>query len=151
MAKASKASRVSSTSVAQTRGLGAELASGARPGDVYALVGELGSGKTEFVRGFVAHLAPSARVRSPSFTILNVYQTDAFPVYHFDFYRLSDASELTEVGLGEYLASDGVCLVEWADMFMGELPEVTTVLRFEDRGGTERAIAIQSQRNGSSR
>jgi tRNA threonylcarbamoyladenosine biosynthesis protein TsaE len=134
---------VVSTSVARTRDLGSDVAAGARGGDVYALVGELGSGKTEFVRGFVRHLDPSVRVRSPSFTILNVYQTAPFPVYHFDFFRLKDRSELTEVGVDEYLGSAGVCLIEWADMFLEELPgEATTVVRFEDRGGTRRAISI---------
>jgi tRNA threonylcarbamoyladenosine biosynthesis protein TsaE len=91
---------------------------------VYALVGPLGAGKTEFVRGFVGQLSPDVLVHSPSFTLLNIYQTPAFPVFHFDFYRLGAAAELTEVGLAEYLGGEGVCLVEWADMFADELPPV---------------------------
>jgi len=134
--------QVVSRSVEATRALGSEQAQRARPGSVYALVGQLGAGKTEFVRGFVAQLAPAAAVRSPSFTLLNVYEEGAFPIYHFDFYRLNDATELGEVGLAEYLAGDGVCLVEWADRFEGELPDPLTRIAFEVLGDGSRRIVV---------
>jgi tRNA threonylcarbamoyladenosine biosynthesis protein TsaE len=113
---------VTSTSAVETRSFAASVAARARPGEVYALVGPLGAGKTEFVRGFVRRLSSDVPVRSPSFTLLNIYRTPEFPVYHFDFYRLNAAAELTEVGLAEYLGGEGVCLIEWADMFAEELP-----------------------------
>ncbi len=132
---------VETRSVEATRAEGARVAAVAVPGDIYALVGELGAGKTEFVRGFVAALAPEASVRSPSFTIVNVYETPRFPVYHFDFYRLSDPSELHEIGFAEYLAGGGVCLIEWADLVAGELPEEgVRVVRFTDPGEGIRVI-----------
>ncbi|MBD3243930.1 MAG: tRNA (adenosine(37)-N6)-threonylcarbamoyltransferase complex ATPase subunit type 1 TsaE [Chitinivibrionales bacterium] len=127
----------------ETRALGARIAGEAQPGDIYALIGALGTGKTEFVRGFVAALDPRAPVRSPSFTLLNIYETPRFPIYHFDFYRLTDPGELTEIGLNEYLAGEGVCLIEWADMFLDELPvESLHTIRFEDAGESRRRIAI---------
>src|SRR5271169_5224280 len=106
-----------SSSLQETRDFGASTARNALGGEVYGLVGELGTGKTEFVRGFVAKLNPDAVVRSPSFTLVNIYETSCFPVYHFDFYRLKSAAELPEIGFQEYIRSDGVCLIEWADMF----------------------------------
>jgi tRNA threonylcarbamoyladenosine biosynthesis protein TsaE len=121
------------------------MAAKARAGEVYALIGPLGAGKTEFVRGFVAALAPGAPVRSPSFTLLNVYDTPRFPIYHFDFYRISQPSELTELGLDEYLTGEGVCLIEWADMFMDELGRDTVcVVRFEDLGEKGRRVTVES-------
>ena len=143
--KASRTHSVLSRSVAETRAEAARLARAAQPGDVYALVGPLGAGKTEFVRGFVDALAPEAPVRSPSFTLLNVYETPGFPVYHFDFYRVRAASELTEVGLAEYLDGAGVCLVEWADLFPAELPrQATLTVRFEDLGQGVRRITTEA-------
>lgn len=134
---------VTTTTTDETRALGAQLAAEAAPGQVYALIGALGTGKTELVRGFVLHLEPQAPVRSPTFTLVNVYDTPSFPVYHFDFYRLSDASEFTEIGLAEYLSGDGVCLVEWADMFLEELPqESLRVIRLTDVGNGRREIDI---------
>ncbi|MBN1129055.1 MAG: tRNA (adenosine(37)-N6)-threonylcarbamoyltransferase complex ATPase subunit type 1 TsaE [Chitinispirillaceae bacterium] len=129
-----------SVSAAETRALGARAAASARPGDVFALEGDLGAGKTEFVRGFVAALSKEAAVRSPSFSILNIYETPAFPVCHFDFYRLADASELVETGFPDYAGSEAVCLVEWGTLFPGVLPPNTRIIRFRDRGNQTREI-----------
>lgn len=135
--------KIVTKSTEETRAVGARIAQSARPGDIYALIGELGTGKTELVRGFVAALEPDAPVRSPSFTLLNIYETPRFAVYHFDFYRLNEPGELTEIGLNEYLSADGVCLIEWADMFIDELPpESLHTIRFEDAGGDRRRIEI---------
>lgn len=127
-------------SVEETRSLGARLAKKAQPGDVFALEGDLGTGKTEFVRGFTAQLGCDVPVRSPSFSILNVYHTDRFPVYHFDFYRLSDASELGEIGFDEYISGNGVCLIEWGTMFPEVLPANAEIIRFTDDGDGIRCI-----------
>ncbi|KMQ51564.1 TsaE protein, required for threonylcarbamoyladenosine t(6)A37 formation in tRNA [Chitinispirillum alkaliphilum] len=119
-----------SKSAEETRKLGAALARKAAPGNVFALVGDLGCGKTEFVRGFVHELFPEAVVRSPTFSIVNSYGPSSFPLYHFDFYRLCDFSELDQIGFEEYVASEGVCLIEWADMFSDCLPPGTIIIEF---------------------
>jgi tRNA threonylcarbamoyladenosine biosynthesis protein TsaE len=129
-------------SVEATRALGARTAAGACAGDCYALEGELGAGKTEFVRGFVAALNPAAAVKSPSFSICNIYETEKFPVYHFDFYRLSDAAELGETGFDEYASGNGVCLVEWGTKFPQVLPSHSKIIRFRDAGGGVREIDL---------
>jgi tRNA threonylcarbamoyladenosine biosynthesis protein TsaE len=135
---------VHSASVEATRTAGAECARTVQAGAVLALCGALGTGKTEFVRGFVAALNPQAMVRSPSFTLVNVNETPRFPVYHFDFYRLGKAGELGEIGFYDYADGTGVCLVEWADMFLCELPgESTKVVRFSDTGENSREIEFQ--------
>ncbi len=131
---------IESKSVEDTRRFGAELATRVKAGDVYALEGDLGSGKTEFVRGFVAALGGQVSVRSPSFSILNIYQSAQMSVYHFDFYRMSDSEELHEIGFYEYIAGDGVCLIEWGTSFPSVLPLHTKILRFRDKGGTIRDI-----------
>jgi tRNA threonylcarbamoyladenosine biosynthesis protein TsaE len=128
-------------SAEETRALGAQLALGAQPGDIYALEGDLGSGKTEFARGFVGHFDNSIIVRSPSFSIVNTYQTKPFPVYHFDFYRLGHVSELFEIGFEEYISGNGVCLIEWATMFPSALPQKSKLIHFRETGVSDREIA----------
>jgi tRNA threonylcarbamoyladenosine biosynthesis protein TsaE len=129
-------------SVEATRRAGARLAAGARSGDCYALEGELGAGKTEFVRGFVASLDSHAVVRSPSFSILNIYKTERFPVFHFDFYRLRDPAELREIGFDEYASGEGVCLIEWGTLFPNALPSDTKLIKFNDIGDGMREIDL---------
>lgn len=135
---------LTSTSVAQTRAIGAQLALQAKKGNVYALDGDLGCGKTELVRGFIAYFDQSIIVRSPSFSIVNTYRVGVFDVYHFDFYRLGDVSELFEIGFEEYLANDGICIIEWASMFPGVLPDHTTMIRLFDRGPSLREIQVDT-------
>ncbi len=91
-------------------------------GDVVALRGDLGSGKTHFAKGVCRGLGIREHVTSPTFTIVNEYIGGKFPVYHFDFYRLRSLSELKEIGYEEYINDEGVCLLEWADMIEEELP-----------------------------
>jgi tRNA threonylcarbamoyladenosine biosynthesis protein TsaE len=134
--------KTTTVSAGATRALGARMAAAARPGDVIVLEGELGAGKTEFVRGFVAALNPSAPVRSPSFSICNIYETKEFPVYHFDFYRLTDASEFGEIGFDDYMAGEGVCLIEWGTLFPEVLPKEVKVIRFMDAGNGVREIDV---------
>ena len=134
---------IMSSSVDETRQCGAGIARSSGPGDVFALCGDLGCGKSEFVRGFVAALAPRMIVRSPSFTLVNIYETPLFPIYHFDFYRLNNPTELLEIGFHEYVRGSGVCLVEWADMFPAELPEATRFIRFADKGVSSRSIEFE--------
>ena len=132
-----------SNSIDETRAIGAEVARLSQAGDVFALTGEIGCGKTEFVRGFVACLCGEAAVRSPTFSIVNVHQSPRFTVYHFDFYRLRKKEELVEIGYYEYVASEGVVLIEWADMFLEALPPNVRFIRFSDNGATSRMIEIE--------
>jgi tRNA threonylcarbamoyladenosine biosynthesis protein TsaE len=103
----------------ETIGLGESFAAGLRPGDVVALFGALGTGKTRFIKGICRGLGVAGHVTSPTFTIVNEYRGAAGSVYHFDFYRLKDRSEL---GFEEYLSSGAVCLVEWAEQVESFLP-----------------------------
>ncbi|MDE3058609.1 MAG: tRNA (adenosine(37)-N6)-threonylcarbamoyltransferase complex ATPase subunit type 1 TsaE [Bacteroidota bacterium] len=91
-------------------------------GDVVALRGDLGSGKTQFAKGVCRGLGIREHVTSPTFTIVNEYNGGKFPVYHFDFYRLRSLNELNEIGYDEYINDEGVCLLEWADMIEEKLP-----------------------------
>jgi len=102
-----------SVSVAGTERLGAALAPALRAGDVVALSGPLGAGKTRFVAGLVRVRAPGAHVRSPSFTLVNEYAGTP-PVYHIDLYRLSGVTDIEGLGLEEY-AELGVLVVEWGE------------------------------------
>ncbi|MBD3316339.1 MAG: tRNA (adenosine(37)-N6)-threonylcarbamoyltransferase complex ATPase subunit type 1 TsaE [Chitinivibrionales bacterium] len=133
---------VESNNVAGTRQIAARVARIAERGDVYGLVGGLGAGKTEFVRGFVEALAPGTIVRSPTFALVYTYLTPRFPIHHFDFYRLEDPAELIEIGFDEYLAGEGVCLIEWADMFPEVLPANTRLIRFVEKGLDNRVIDL---------
>jgi tRNA threonylcarbamoyladenosine biosynthesis protein TsaE len=131
-----------SHSVQETRKIGAEVAKTAKPGDVFALEGALGCGKTEFARGFVEALAGPSTVRSPTFSIINIHETPEFPVYHFDFYRLKKSEELVEIGYYDCIRGDGVSLIEWADMFPLALPVGVRHIRFVDHGDNNREILM---------
>ena len=94
---------VITNSAAETRELGTRLAEKLKTGDVILLEGELGAGKSELARGVARGLGVTETVTSPSFTILNVYESGRIPLYHFDWYRLESAEELYELGMDEYL------------------------------------------------
>jgi tRNA threonylcarbamoyladenosine biosynthesis protein TsaE len=94
-------------------------------GDVIALVGELGAGKTHFVKGLAAGAGYSGEVTSPTFTLIHEYLGGRMPVYHFDFYRLEHEDEAVRLDLESYLDGDGICVIEWPDKFPALLPERT--------------------------
>jgi tRNA threonylcarbamoyladenosine biosynthesis protein TsaE len=129
-----------SDSPERTAAAGAECARAAKAGDVFALIGDLGAGKTQFVKGFVAAVGSEAEVTSPTFTLIHEYSGGRLPVYHFDFYRLDTPAEVARLGLDEYLFGDGVCIIEWADRFAAMLPPETRWLRMEVQSDTERVI-----------
>jgi tRNA threonylcarbamoyladenosine biosynthesis protein TsaE len=114
------------------------------PGDVLALIGELGTGKTCFVEGACRALGYGGRVRSPSYTMLNIYRA-RFVVYHFDLYRWDP--QAGEVELGEWeelIAGDGVSFIEWADRLGGWLPAGALTLRLAHAGGTDRRLELSA-------
>jgi tRNA threonylcarbamoyladenosine biosynthesis protein TsaE len=129
-----------SNSAKQTRAAGAQCADAAMGGDIFALAGDLGAGKTQFAKGFVTQIASDAEVTSPTFTLIHEYDGGRVPVYHFDFYRLESPEAARRLGLEEYLYGNGVCLIEWADRFPELLPENTRWLTFRTTGENSRTI-----------
>ena len=111
--------------------LGEALGRSARPGQVYALLGDLGVGKTVFSQGMAAGLGVGGPVSSPTFTILQVYEHGRLPLYQFDAYRISDVEEMEEIGYEDCFYGEGVCLVEWADLIAEILPPGTIVVKIE--------------------
>jgi len=124
----------------ETQMIGQKLTRVLKPGDVVILTGDLGSGKTELVRGFMHELTPDTIVRSPSFSLVNSYETPSFRVNHFDFYRLSAADELFEVGYDEYLSPDDICFIEWGEMFTEALPRGCYQITFTEAAEDHRII-----------
>ncbi len=112
------------TTPAETERIARDFAAGLQPGDVVAFFGDLGSGKTFFIKSLCRALGTVQEATSPSFTIINEYFTpDDLFVYHFDFYRLEDEQELRNLGLDEFFYNDYICLIEWADKILLHLPE----------------------------
>ena len=112
-----------------TRKLGALLADGAKPGDVIALTGDLGLGKTTLTKAIAARLGIPEEITSPTFTIIAQYEGCRFPFYHFDVYRVHEEDELFEIGFQEYLDGGGLCVIEWADLVEDLLPGRTLWVR----------------------
>lgn len=126
----------------ETRALGRQLALSLLPGDVLLLYGDLGAGKSELTRGIAEGLGITTIVTSPSFTILNVYDEGRIPLYHFDWYRLSGADELYEMGMDEYLGGDGVAVVEWPSQCPEAIPETYLAVHLTPVGESGREITL---------
>ena len=124
----------------ETRAHGQRLAAAAHAGEVWALVGDLGAGKTHFVQGIAAGLGAGGAVTSPTFTLVHEYPGGRLPLYHFDFYRLRTAAETLALGWDEYAEGDGLTVVEWADKFPELLPPDARWFRFEIGAGDDRRI-----------
>ena len=131
-----------SNSERETELAGKQLSQCLHPGAVVALYGDLGMGKTAFVRGMANGLNISARVNSPTFTIVNEYD-GTVPLFHFDMYRLSSADELFEIGWDDYLDRGGVCAVEWSENVEEAFDGTEIVIRFEVLSETERSITLE--------
>ena len=111
--------------------LGVSFAKKAKAGEVFALLGDLGAGKTAFAKGFASGLGGVQKVTSPTFSLLNVH-SDCNPIlYHFDLYRIKTIDELEDIGYYEYINADGICLVEWANILPGIISKFATVLEFK--------------------
>ena len=104
-----------SASVEETEALGQELVRKMAPGTVVAFTGDLGAGKTAFVRGMARGLGITQRVTSPTFTIVNEYEGGTLPLFHFDMYRLGSSEELFDIGWEDFLSRGGICAVEWSE------------------------------------
>lgn len=107
----------------ETRQFGLELAEQLKKGDVVALIGDLGTGKTALTKYIAQGLGISEQITSPTFTIVQEYTSGRLPMYHFDVYRIGDPEEMYELGYEEYFWGNGVCIVEWADLIEDLLPE----------------------------
>lgn len=129
------------SSAEETKELGRRIAKELKPGDVVALIGELGTGKTTFVQGLAEGLGVSEGVRSPSFIILNIHR-GRLNLYHLDLYRVDNINELYEIGIEEFIYSDGVTVVEWAEKAMTLLPAEYLLVRFFYTGEDTRRIEV---------
>lgn len=132
-----------SNSPAETEALGRQFANDLETGSILALKGELGSGKTVFVKGLVAGVGSHADVTSPTFTIVHEYRGGRVPVYHFDFFRLEDRKSVERLGLDDYFFGDGASVIEWADRFCELIPYQARWILFEIKSENQRAITFQ--------
>ncbi|MBR1892735.1 MAG: tRNA (adenosine(37)-N6)-threonylcarbamoyltransferase complex ATPase subunit type 1 TsaE [Lachnospiraceae bacterium] len=126
--------------------IGRKFGEQVKKGDVIALKGDLGVGKTVFTKGFAAGLGIKEHINSPTFTIMQSYDEGRLPLYHFDVYRIGDIEEMDEIGYEDCFYGDGVCLVEWAQLIKELMPEDTTVITIEkdlEKGFDYRKITIR--------
>jgi tRNA threonylcarbamoyladenosine biosynthesis protein TsaE len=134
-----------SRSATETEEFGAQLARRLNAGDVLALCGELGSGKTQLVKGIARGLGSAGAVTSPTFTIVHEYPEGRLPLYHFDFYRLENSDDLRGIDFDEYLGATGVCVIEWADKFPSAITRRAAWLRLQMRGDGSRTIELRCE------
>ena len=129
------------------------LASKLHKGDIIVLTGELGSGKTKFTQGFLEYFGLENEISSPTFTIVNEYNSNTgLNIYHFDVYRIGDVEEMDEVGFDEYVSGEGVSLIEWANLIEEILPENRVNITIEkdlEQGFDFRRITIEERRKSS--
>lgn len=133
----------------ETFRLGMRIGEGAKEKDVFALLGDLGVGKTVFIKGVAAGLGIKEPVNSPTFTIVQVYEGGRLPFYHFDVYRIGDVEEMDEIGYEDCFYGTGVSFVEWANLIEDIMPEYTTWITIEKdlkKGFDYRKITIEKER-----
>ncbi len=134
-----------SYSYEDTHKIAREIADSLNGGEFIAMYGDLGAGKTAFVQGLAKALGITNHITSPTFTIVNEYE-GRLPLYHFDVYRISDPDEMYEIGYDEYVYSDGVCVVEWAELIEDLFPEKyykVTILKDEEKDFDYRKIIFE--------
>lgn len=117
-----------------------------KPGITVYLYGDLGAGKTTFVRGILRAMGYQASVKSPTFTIVEPYQLDAdgVMIYHFDLYRINDPEELDFIGIRDYVTAEHICLIEWPEKAQGYLP-LADITCYIDVDGSKRIIRIDEK------
>lgn len=136
----------------ETYFLGRLLGERCGQGEVYTLSGDLGVGKTLFTQGFATGLDISEPVSSPTFTILQMYDTGRLPFYHFDVYRIGDVEEMEEVGWEDCIYGEGVCIVEWAELIREILPSKRFQILIEKdptQGFDFRRITVYYENSGA--
>ena len=129
----------------ETFQFGEKLGREAKPGQIYTLNGDLGTGKTVFTQGFAAGLGITEPVNSPTFTIVQIYEEGRMPFYHFDVYRIGDVEEMDEIGYEDCFYGEGVCLIEWAELIEEILPEhviAVTIEKALEQGFDYRKITL---------
>lgn len=135
-----------SQSAKETRLLGEKIGQKAKGGEIILLNGDLGVGKTVFSKGLGAGLGIEEPISSPTFTVLQIYESGRLPLYHFDVYRIADVEEMDEIGYEDYFYGRGVCLIEWAELISEILPsEVIRVTIEKDlqKGIDYRKITVE--------
>lgn len=137
-----------SNSAEETHALAGRLAEVLQSGEVVALFGDLGSGKTTFVQGFCAAAGVSSPVTSPTFTLMHSYRGRQGRIFHFDFYRLESTREAQQLGVEEYFDGSGVCLIEWPERALALLPPKHVQIHFciPDFAGSPSVREIKIQR-----
>jgi tRNA threonylcarbamoyladenosine biosynthesis protein TsaE len=130
----------------ETNDLGRDISRAAVPGDIFCLFGDLGSGKTTFVKGLASGLGiDDKKVHSPTFTLMNFYETpNGPPVFHFDLYRIEHAEEILALDYDEYLYGKGISIIEWADKLGLLVPKHYYAIDFLHKSGDEREIHIRA-------
>lgn len=137
--------RYISNNVGDTERIGAELACRLSAGSVVAFTGDLGAGKTAFVRGMARGLGIKERVTSPTFTIVNEYTEGDKPLFHFDLYRLYDSDELFDIGWEDYLSRGGICAVEWSERALDFMDECIRVDIVRGETDDQRIITVEGE------
>ena len=132
---------MTSGSAEATRELAGRLAAAAEPGDLIALIGDLGAGKTQFAKGFAAGLGVTGTVNSPSFVLMAEY-AGRMPLFHLDLYRLADGPEALAAGLLDERQAEGVTLIEWAERLGSALPMERLEVRIDGTGDEPRTIGL---------
>lgn len=130
----------------ETFQLAKDLAEKAVPGQIYTLNGDLGVGKTVFTQGMAAGLGINEPVNSPTFTIVQEYESGRLPLYHFDVYRIGDPEEMEEIGYDDYFFGEGITLIEWAELIDELIPEERISITIEkdpEKGFDYRRITIE--------
>jgi len=135
-------------SAKETVGLGEKLASGLEKGDVVALYGDLGSGKTTFTKGIGQGLGvkDSRYINSPTFVLIKEYEA-RIPLYHMDLYRLDNLQAIEEIAATEYIYGDGVTIIEWAEKIKGLLPKRHIAVNFVIKDENKREITVEDLRH----
>ncbi len=137
---------IETTSPKETFEAGRQLGLLAQSGEIYILNGELGAGKTVFTQGVAAGLGIREHVNSPTFTIVQVYDSGRLPFYHFDVYRIGDIEEMDEIGYEDYFFGNGVCIVEWAELIAELIPRSARKITIEknpEKGFDYRKITVE--------
>lgn len=133
----------------ETQEIAKQIAKRVMPSDIICLNGQLGVGKTAFSKGFAEGLGIEEPITSPTFTIVQEYEQGRIPFYHFDVYRISDESEMEEIGYEDYFFGNGVCLIEWAELIEDIIPKEACHISIEkdlEKGFDYRRIKIDNLR-----